>query len=77
MPNAKKATSKKTNGHHRNGVIPSEQIELLKEQLQKLKTDKARDRFLEQLTLEEVYYLWLYTMDVERTKERLEMVGLM
>ena len=76
MPTAKKATAKKTNGHRRNGVVPPERIEMLKEQYLKLKTDKARDQFLLNLTSSEVYYLSVSLIDPVLLKERLTMVGL-
>ena len=77
MPNAKKTTSEKTNGHGRHGVIPREQIALLEKDYRKLKTDRARERFMDQLTEEESYYLWLTVWDAERTREKLEMIGVM
>ena len=77
MPSAKKAVVKKTNGHRRNGVIPQEQIALLEKEYNQLKTEKARERFLDQLTFEERYYFWLATWDAEGTRKRLEMLGLL
>lgn len=77
MPDTKKTVAAITNGHRRHGVIPQEQVALLEKQYRKLKTDKARDQFLDELTSDERYYLWLSMIDVERTRERLEMLGLM
>ena len=79
MPTTKKKSTRKTgetNGH-RNGAVTTEHIELLKQQYRKLRTNKARDQFLEQLTLEESFFLSVSLMDPERMKERLTMAGLL
>ena len=79
MPTTKKTTTRKTsktNGHQ-NGTVTTEHIELLKQQYRKLKTNKTRDEFLEQLTLEESFFLSVSMMNPERMKERLTMAGLL
>ena len=81
MPGTKKTTSNEATAQKPKrlpkGVVPPERVEELKEQWQKLKSGKAQDRFLKQLSSEESYYLSLSMMDTERMRERLEMAGLL
>ncbi|MGH9832823.1 MAG: hypothetical protein ACREBD_04715 [Blastocatellia bacterium] len=53
MPTAKRLSTSKTNGR-RNGAVAPEQVESLKKRFRSMKTDKALDRFLTRLTLDEL-----------------------
>jgi hypothetical protein len=53
MPTAKLSSTSKTNGRHNEGVAPK-RLESLKRRSQSLETFEAMDRFLNQLTLDEL-----------------------
>jgi hypothetical protein len=53
MPTAKLLSTSKPNGR-RNGAVAPEQVESLKKRFRSMKTDKALDRFLTRLTLDEL-----------------------